>query len=202
MRPYFFENLAWDKMQGLIPAIVQDADTGKVLMLAYMSQEALQKTCETQWVTFFSRSKNNLWVKGEISGNRLALVEIIADCDADTLLVLARPQGPACHTGDVTCFGNAPKTDAEFMRDLSALIAQRDEQRPEGSYTTELFQAGLKRIAQKVGEEAVEVALAAVKGSDEETCEEAADLLFHLLVLLRARKLCLADVVKALRARA
>ena len=201
MKANLIENLDWDKMQGLIPAIVQDADSGAVLMLAYMDQEALRKTLETQYVTFFSRSKNNLWVKGESSGYKLVLMEVIADCDADALLVLARPQGPTCHTGDITCFGDAPKTDSEFLHALEALIAERDEQRPEGSYAAELFNVGVKRIAQKVGEESIEVALAAVQGSEEETCEEAADLLFHLLVLLHARKLSLTDVIKVLRGR-
>ncbi len=194
-------NLAWDKMQGLLPAIVQDVDSNAVLMLAYMNQPALEQTLATQWVTFFSRSKNSLWVKGETSGNKLALVDIVPDCDGDSLLVLAKPQGPTCHTGDITCFGSSPKTNGQFLAYLELLIADREEKRPTKSYTTELFTEGLNRIAQKLGEEAVEVVIAALTAKDAEFTAEVADLMYHLLVLLRARKLTLADVLQVLKAR-
>lgn len=194
------DDLAWDKMQGLLPAIVQDAHSGSVLMLGYMNREALQRTLDTEWVTFFSRSKNALWLKGETSGNMLQLVNITADCDQDTLLILANPTGPVCHTGSLSCFGEQ-RTDWEFLKQLESTITARQQQRPENSYTTQLFDAGIKRIAQKVGEEGVEVAIAALTEEDSKLSEEGADLLFHLLVLLHARNLNLAAVIDVLRAR-
>lgn len=192
------DGLAWEKQGGLLPAIVQDADTLRVLMLGYMSREALQATLASGYVTFFSRSKQRLWMKGESSGDVLDLVRLEADCDADTLLVLARPAGPTCHLGRASCFPQAP---ADGLAELDAVIAQRALERPEGSYTTRLFEGGIRRIAQKVGEEGVETALAAVAQDDDALLGEASDLLFHLLVLLRARGLSLADALQVLETR-
>lgn len=186
------ESLAWEKQSGLLPAIVQDADSRRVLMLGYMSREALVKTIESGQVTFYSRSKQRLWTKGESSGHVLTLVGLEVDCDNDTLLVQARPQGPTCHLGTVSCFPNAP---GDVLGDLDALIAKRAVDLPAGSYTTKLFESGIKRIAQKVGEEGLETALAAVVEDDDALLGEAADLLYHLIVLLRARGLDL-DAVK------
>jgi phosphoribosyl-ATP pyrophosphohydrolase/phosphoribosyl-AMP cyclohydrolase len=195
--------LDWDKVDGLLPAIVQDAFDGRVLMQAYMSPKALRHTLETGMVTFWSRSRQELWTKGETSGNRLSLVAAHADCDNDCLLVLARPQGPACHRNTDTCFDSDRKVLPElgFLAALERLIAERERSRPTGSYTTKLFESGIKRISQKVGEEGVETALAAVAGNAGEVTEEAADLLYHLLVLLRAAGLSLGDVVSVLESR-
>lgn len=192
------EALAWTKQGGLLPAIVQDADNLRVLMLGYMSRAALQATLDTGRVTFFSRSKDRLWMKGETSGDVLELVHVEADCDADTLLVQARPAGPTCHLGRSSCFPDAP---ADALAGLDALIALREQERPEGSYTTRLFESGVRGIAQKVGEEGVETALAGVVQDDQALLGEAADLLFHLLVLLRARGLSLGDAKRVLQAR-
>ena len=192
------DGLAWEKQGGLLPAIVQDADTLRVLMLGYMSREALQATLASGHVTFFSRSRQRLWMKGESSGDVLNLVRLEADCDADTLLVQARPAGPTCHLGRASCFPQAP---ADGLAELDAVIAQRAQELPEGSYTTRLFEGGIRRIAQKVGEEGVETALAAVAQDDDALLGEASDLLFHLLVLLRARGLSLADALQVLEAR-
>ena len=192
------EALAWEKQNGLLPAIVQDADTHRVLMLGYMSREALAKTLELREVTFFSRSKQRLWTKGESSGHTLSLVSLEVDCDHDTLLVQARPQGPTCHLGTESCFPSAP---GDVLGDLDGLIRLREADRPPGSYTTRLFDSGLKRIAQKVGEEGLETALAAVVEDDEALLGEASDLIYHLIVLLRARGLSLADVKRILAQR-
>lgn len=195
--------LDWGKAAGLLPAIVQDAFDGRVLMLAWMNPDALERSLESGLVTFWSRSRQQLWTKGDTSGNRLRLVAVHADCDSDCLLVLAQPEGPACHRGTDTCFdAQAPVAPGlALLAGLERLIAQRDAERPEDSYTTRLLEAGIKRIAQKVGEEGVETALAAVAGERDELAGEAADLLYHLLVLLRAGGLQLADVVAVLRAR-
>lgn len=193
--------LDWEKGEGLLPAIVQDADSGAVLMLGYMNREALAATRASGKVTFFSRSKQRLWTKGEGSGNFLRLQALHADCDNDTILVSARPLGPTCHRGTQSCFGDASAPKLAFLADLDALIAARERERPAGSYTTKLFDEGLRRIAQKVGEEGVETALAAVAQDEAATRDEAADLVFHLLVLLRARGIALGDVVNVLRAR-
>jgi phosphoribosyl-ATP pyrophosphohydrolase/phosphoribosyl-AMP cyclohydrolase len=182
--------LAWDKQDGLLPAVVQDADSLRVLMVGYMSREALAKTLDSGQVTFFSRSKGRLWTKGESSGHVLSLVRLEADCDRDTLLVQARPQGPTCHLGTASCFPDAP---GDTLGELQALIRARHADRPAGSYTTKLFDAGIKRIAQKVGEEGLETALAAVAEDDAPLLGEAADLLYHLIVLLQARGLSLDD---------
>ncbi|MBS0456294.1 MAG: bifunctional phosphoribosyl-AMP cyclohydrolase/phosphoribosyl-ATP diphosphatase HisIE [Proteobacteria bacterium] len=190
--------LDWDKQGGLLPAIVQDATNRRVLMLGYMNRQALATTLDSGRVTFYSRSKQRLWTKGESSGHFLQLVAITADCDADTLLVQAIPRGPTCHRGTPSCFDDAP---ADFLAELDTLIAQRHAQRPQGSYTTKLFDAGVRRIAQKVGEEGVETALAAVAQGDDELAGESADLIYHLLVLLRARGLGWDDVVAKLRER-
>ncbi|WP_337245348.1 bifunctional phosphoribosyl-AMP cyclohydrolase/phosphoribosyl-ATP diphosphatase HisIE [Luteimonas sp. gir] len=196
--PFDPATLDWHKGDGLLPAIVQDADTLRVLMLGYMDRDALDATRRLGKVTFFSRSKGRLWTKGEQSGHVLELVAIDADCDADTLLVLARPRGPTCHLQRPSCFPSAP---GGVLADLDALVAQRARERPDGSYTTRLFDGGIRRIAQKVGEEGVETALAAVAQGDDELLGESADLLYHLLVLLRARGLSLRDVERVLMAR-
>ena len=191
-------SLDWNKGDGLLPAVVQDADNLRVLMLGYMNAEALAVTQASGRVTFFSRSKQRLWTKGETSGHTLALVSVEADCDSDTLLVQARPQGPTCHLQRPSCFPAAP---SDFLAELDALVAQREQARPAGSYTTRLFDEGVRRIAQKVGEEGVETALAAVAQDDAALLGESADLVFHLTVLLRARGLSLADAVAVLRER-
>lgn len=192
------ESLDWSKGDGLLPAVLQDADSLQVLMLGYVSAESLQVTLQTGHMTFFSRSMQRLWTKGEQSGNVLAVQSIAVDCDADTLLVQARPAGPTCHTGAESCFPQAPK---DFIGQLDQLVATREAQRPAGSYTTSLFDGGIRRIAQKVGEEGVETALAAVVQGDDELLGEASDLVFHLLVLLRARGLGLQDVRTLLESR-
>jgi phosphoribosyl-ATP pyrophosphohydrolase/phosphoribosyl-AMP cyclohydrolase len=195
--------LAWDKMDGLLPAIVQDAESGALLMVGYMTREALEATLRTGEVTFFSRSKQRLWKKGETSGHTLALASVRADCDGDALLVRARPAGPVCHTGAATCFGDSPEDDdLVFLGRLWSTIDARFRERPNGTYTTRLFDAGIHRIAQKVGEEAVEVALAAKDDDREAFLGEAADLLYHLLVLLRAKDASLGDLARTLEARA
>ena len=175
------------KGSGLLPAIVQHARTGEVLMLGYMDEAALAKTRELGLVTFFSRSKQRPWTKGETSGDTLTLVDLRIDCDADTLLVKAIPAGPTCHTGTTSCFGSDVAPSLGFLGELDALVASRHAERPEGSYTTTLFEGGIRRMAQKVGEEGVETALAAVAEDDDALIGEAADLIFHLMVLLRAR---------------
>lgn len=197
------DTLDWDKMDGLIPAVVQDAFDGRVLMLGYMNRNALQRSLDGERVTFWSRSREALWTKGETSGNTLELVSIHPDCDGDCLLVMARPEGPTCHRGTDTCFDSKEPVGPQlaFLTRLEAIIAQRDEERPEGSYTTRLFESGVKRMAQKVGEEGVETALAAVDGSNDELLDESADLLYHLLVLLRARGLAVSELVVHMKAR-
>ena len=190
--------LAWDKQGGLLPAIVQDAATLRVLMLGYMDRDALGTTLSSGKVTFFSRSKARLWTKGESSGHVLELVSIEADCDEDTLLIQAHPRGPTCHLQRASCFPMAP---ADGLAELDALIARRERERPQGSYTTKLFESGVRRIAQKVGEEGVEIALAAVAQDDAALLGEAADLIYHLTVLLRARGLSLDDARRVLAAR-
>lgn len=197
------DTLAWARAPdaregGLLPAIVQDADDQRVLMLGWMSRAALQATLESGWVAFHSRSRARLWTKGETSGHRLELVSVEADCDGDSLLVQARPRGPTCHLGRASCFSEAPTA---LLADVAAIVAARERERPEGSYTTRLFTQGVRRIAQKVGEEGVETALAAVAEDDEALLGEAADLVFHLLVLLRARGLGLAQLEAVLRER-
>ena len=193
--------LSWDKMDNLLPAIVQDALSGKVLMQGYMDQDALAKTLETGKVTFFSRSKQRLWTKGETSGNTLDLVSVACDCDQDSLLVLATPNGPTCHTGAESCWfdGNTPAFT--FLADLERVLAARKDADPKSSYTASLYNKGIKRIAQKVGEEGVETALAATVHDKEELKNEAADLLYHLTVLLQASDMSLNDALNVLRER-
>lgn len=192
------DRLAWDKQAGLIPAVVQDARNQRVLMLGYMSREALARTLSSGRVCFYSRSRKTLWMKGESSGDFLELVSLQTDCDRDTLLVQALPHGPTCHLGRTSCFPTAP---AGFIDELDTLVREREAARPEGSYTTGLFEAGTRRIAQKVGEEGVETALAAVAQDGDALLSEGADLVFHLVVLLRARGLGWDDLVSVLSAR-
>jgi phosphoribosyl-ATP pyrophosphohydrolase/phosphoribosyl-AMP cyclohydrolase len=198
------ETLDWSKGDGLLPAVVQDARNGRVLMLGYMNRDALLATLSEKRVTFFSRSKQRLWTKGETSGNFLHLVDAAIDCDNDTLLITAHPDGPTCHKGTNSCFGTDIGVDATrlaFLSQLEAVIEKRVSERPEGSYTARLWADGTTRMAQKVGEEGVEVALAAVTQSDEKLVGEAADLLFHLTLLLKSRQLSLANVVAELERR-
>lgn len=198
------ETLAWDSGNGLLPAIVQHAHTGSVLMQAYMNREALRATLDRGRVVFFSRSRQQLWEKGETSGNTLSLVNVRTDCDRDSLLVSALPAGPTCHTGTRTCFGDDAQSELEqiaFLSELQRIIASRIAEAPEGSYTARLFNEGVRRMAQKVGEEGLEVALAATGEPDAALLGESADLLFHLLLLLRARGLKLEQVVEELQRR-
>jgi phosphoribosyl-AMP cyclohydrolase / phosphoribosyl-ATP pyrophosphohydrolase len=198
------KNLDFDKTGGLIPAVVQHADTGAVLMVGFMNAEAVHETLVRKRVVFYSRSREKLWEKGETSGNTLDLVSVRPDCDRDTILVTARPRGPVCHTGAATCFGDEPTSRAEalsFLAQLESIIERRIGDRPEGSYTARLYAQGPKRIAQKVGEEGLEVALAAAAETDDKVVAESADLLFHLLVLLRSRGIGLEKVVGELAAR-
>jgi phosphoribosyl-ATP pyrophosphohydrolase/phosphoribosyl-AMP cyclohydrolase len=200
MNEFDADKLDWNKGAGLLPAIVQDARGGRVLMQGWMNREALALTLASRRVTFFSRGRQRLWTKGETSGNFLQVESVHADCDADSILILATPQGPTCHRGTPSCFDGAALPLA-FLAELDALIEQRERERPADSYTTRLFAAGTRRIAQKVGEEGVETALAAVAGDDAELLGEAADLVYHLLVLLRARGHSLARVAEVLDAR-
>jgi phosphoribosyl-ATP pyrophosphohydrolase/phosphoribosyl-AMP cyclohydrolase len=196
--------LAWDKGAGLLPAIVQHARTGQVLMLAFMNQEALRLTLSTGRAVFFSRSRGELWTKGETSGNYLNVVDVSVDCDADSILVLADPLGPTCHNGTESCFADAAPTDVQtlsFLRVLETTIANRMAEKPEGSYTARLVAEGPGRIAQKIGEEGVETALAAVTRDDAGLLSECADLVYHLVVLLKSRDLELDDLVAELRSR-
>jgi phosphoribosyl-AMP cyclohydrolase / phosphoribosyl-ATP pyrophosphohydrolase len=199
------DSLDWDKGEGLLPAIVQDARNGAVLMLGYMNRDALAATQSTGRVTFWSRSKGRLWTKGESSGHFLDLRSIAADCDGDTLLVLAEPAGPACHLGTATCFGAAPAQSGAqpyaFLDELAQVLKQRIAERPAGSYTATLLAEGTRRIAQKVGEEGLELALASVGGSDAEVMSEAADLVYHTMLLLEVKGLSLSRVVDELKAR-
>ena len=178
----------FEKCGGLVPAIIQDAQTKNVLMMGYMNPEAYQKTLETGKVTFWSRSRQCLWTKGDTSGNFLWLVNIKVDCDKDTLLVTARPEGPTCHTGTDTCWGEKNELNPLlFLSELQDFIEKRHREMPEGSYTTSLFKKGVNRMAQKVGEEALETVIEATNGSDEKMVYEAADMLYHLVVLLTSR---------------
>ncbi len=190
--------LDFSKQDGLLPAVIQDARNQRVLMLGYMDRAAVDATLASGRVTFFSRSKGRLWMKGETSGDVLELVSMATDCDADALLVQAIPHGPTCHLKRASCFPAAPSS---FLGELESVVRMRDEQRPAGSYTTTLFEGGIRRIAQKVGEEGVETALALVAQDDEAVLGETADLFFHALVALRARGLSLADVERILEKR-
>ena len=193
--------IMWDKVDGLVPAIVQNAVTGQVLMLGYMNAEALTRTVESERVTFFSRSRNELWTKGETSGNFLDLVSLQLDCDGDTLLIMANPHGPTCHKGTRTCFQPDPTSTVQFITDLEGVIDDRRESGSESSYTAKLFRDGAARIAQKVGEEGVEVAIASMGDNKKEIIDESADLIFHLLVLLRSNDLSIENVLENLAER-
>lgn len=204
MTPDDVVTLDWDKGSGLLPAIVQHARTGHVLMLGYMNEAALRETLARGRVVFYSRSRETLWTKGETSGHYLNVVDVSTDCDSDALLVLADPVGPTCHKGTESCFADAAIADAQrlaFLGLLENIIAHRIADQPEGSYTARLFAEGPGRIAQKLGEEGVETALAAVSRDDEGLVSECADLVYHLLVLLKSRDLTLERVVEELRAR-
>ncbi|HOY11983.1 MAG TPA: bifunctional phosphoribosyl-AMP cyclohydrolase/phosphoribosyl-ATP diphosphatase HisIE [Saprospiraceae bacterium] len=202
MRALDIENIKYDAVSGLIPAIVQDCITGKVLMLGYMNRAAIDKTLEEGKVTFFSRSKDRLWTKGESSENYLILSEIAIDCDLDALLIKALPQGPTCHTGDDTCWQEENSNgNTAFLDYLEQVITDRKNNESDQSYTSSLFKKGINKIAQKVGEEAVEIVIEAKDNNDDLFLGEAADLLFHYLVLLQAKNFKLADVIKVLEGR-
>lgn len=191
----------FNKMNGLVPAIIQDAGTLKVLMLGFMNEAAYEKTEATGLVTFFSRTRQTLWTKGETSGNFLHVVSIAEDCDHDTLLIKVNPDGPVCHTGSDTCWGETNENPILFLSVLQRFIEQRHRQMPEGSYTTSLFKDGCQRMAQKVGEEALEAVIEAVADNNERLVYEAADLLYHLIVLLTAKGLSIEDLAKELQQR-
>ena len=193
--------LDFEKMGGLIPAIVHDNNTNKVLMLGFMNEEAYEETKETGKVTFFSRTKNRLWMKGETSGNTLQVVSMMVDCDNDTILIKANPAGPVCHTGADTCFGEKNVEDIMFLKYLQDFIEQRRQEMPEGSYTTSLFLKGVNRMAQKVGEEAVETVIEATNGTEDGFIYEASDLIYHLIVLLTSKGLRLEDLARELKKR-
>lgn len=194
-------DLDFGKMNGLVPAIIQDNYTQKVLMLGFMNKEAYNKTVETGKVTFFSRTKNRLWTKGEESGNFLHVVSIAADCDNDTLLIKVNPAGPVCHTGTDTCWGEKNEQDIMFLKELQDFIDKRHEEMPEKSYTTSLFKSGVNKMAQKVGEEAVEIIIEACNGTDERLIYEGADLLYHLIVLLTSKGYRIEDLARELKER-
>jgi phosphoribosyl-ATP pyrophosphohydrolase/phosphoribosyl-AMP cyclohydrolase len=193
--------LDFSKMDGLVPVIVQDAQTNVVLMLGFMNEEAYRATVGSGKVTFFSRTKQRLWTKGETSGNFLYVVKILSDCDNDTLLIKANPVGPACHTGAETCFGESNKEGLFFLQYLQEFITRRFKEKPEGSYTTSLFNKGVNRMAQKVGEEAVETVIEATNGTDSGFIYEASDLIYHLIVLLTGKGFSIEDLAKELKKR-
>lgn len=200
-----FKNISqinFEKAGGLVPAVIQDNETMKVLMLGFMNEEAIAKTLESGQVTFFSRTKNRLWTKGEESGNFLNVVSILIDCDNDTLLIKVNPVGPVCHTGTDTCFDEVnPKGDVQFLSHLQDFIDRRKQEMPEGSYTTSLFKKGTRTISQKVGEEAVETIIGAMAGDDENFIYESGDLIYHLIVLLSHKGYRIEDIVRELKKR-
>lgn len=191
----------FDKMDGLVPAIIQDSYTQKVLMLGFMNKEAYEKTLETGKVTFYSRTKQRLWTKGETSGNFLEVVSVKNDCDNDTLLIQVHPTGPVCHTGTDTCWGEKNEQDIMFLKELQDFIDKRHKEMPEKSYTTSLFKSGVNKMAQKVGEEAVETIIEACNGTDERLIYEGADLLYHLIVLLTSKGYRIEDLARELKER-
>ena len=195
------DTLAWGKMDDLLPAVVQHAMSGEVRMLGYMDREALRRTIESGFVTFFSRSRKSYWMKGETSGNRLAVRSVTADCDGDALLVLAVPEGPTCHTGSASCFGSNGAPGTGFVAELGDIVRARSAGDADESYSARLVAAGIKRIAQKVGEEGVETALAAMVGNSDELSNEAADLVYHLTLLLQVGGSSWEDVVTTLKER-
>ncbi len=194
-------DLDFNKMDGLVPAIIQDNVTSKVLMLGFMNKEAYEKTAATGQVTFFSRTKNRLWTKGEESGNFLNVVSIKEDCDKDTLLIKVNPVGPVCHTGSDTCWNENNTEDIMFLKYLQDFISKRHEKMPEKSYTTSLFNSGVNRMAQKVGEEAVETVIEATNGTDDGLIYEASDLIYHLIVLLTSKGYRIEDLARELKKR-
>lgn len=191
----------FSKLGGLVPAVIQNASTKNILMVGFMNKEAYEKTLSTGLVTFFSRTRNRLWTKGEESGHFLKVISVHADCDNDTLLILAEPNGPTCHLGNESCFADTRYTGISFLIDLEAVIESRKREMPENSYTTQLFREGVNRIAQKVGEEAVEVVVEAINNNREGLLNEAADLIYHFLVLLASKNLKLEDVADILQKR-
>lgn len=193
--------LDFDKMDGLVPAIIQDSRTLKALMLGFMNKEAYDKTVETGKVTFWSRTKQRLWTKGETSGNTLTVVDIKADCDNDTLLIKAIPAGPVCHTGSDTCWDEKNQNPIMFLSELQRFIEKRHEEMPEGSYTTSLFKSGCGRMAQKVGEEAIESVIEAMANNNERLIYEASDMIYHLIVLLTSKGLKIEDLAQELQKR-
>ena len=193
--------LDFDKMDGLVPAIIQDSRTLKVLMLGFMNKEAYDKTVETGKVTFWSRTKQRLWTKGETSGNTLTVVDIKADCDNDTLLIKAIPAGPVCHTGSDTCWDEKNQNPIMFLSELQRFIEKRHEEMPEGSYTTSLFKSGCGRMAQKVGEEAIESVIEAMANNNERLIYEASEMIYHLIVLLTSKGLKIEDLAQELQKR-
>ncbi len=204
MKPEDLPELDWDKGDGLLPAIVQDAGSGQVLMLGYMNRQALRDTLTNQRVTFFSRSRDALWTRGEASGHTLEVVSVCSDCDHDTILVQALPSGPVCHLGSAHCFPRALPNEAQrlaFLAQLERVIARRIAEQPEGSYTARLHAQGPGRLAQRIGEEGVELALAAVSGDDAAVIAESADLIYHLALMLKQRGLSLTTVVEELELR-
>lgn len=194
-------SIDFDKMDGLVPAIIQDADTAKVLMLGFMNREAYDKTMETGKVTFYSRTRKRLWTKGEESGIFLHVVSVKADCDRDTLLIQVHPVGPVCHTGTDTCWGEKNEQPVMFLKELQDFINVRHTEMPEGSYTTSLFRSGVNKMAQKVGEEAVETVIEACNGTDDRLIYESADLLYHLIVLLTSKGYSIEDIARELKER-
>lgn len=202
-------DINFEKMNGLVPAVIQDAQTNKVLMLGFMNEEAYNKTVETGKVTFWSRTRNTIWTKGETSGNFLNVVEILNDCDQDTLLIKANPVGPVCHTGADTCWNEKNPHKAAndkdnallFLSELQDFIEKRHEEMPEGSYTTSLFKDGLNRMAQKVGEEALELVIEATNGTKDRMIYEGSDMLYHLIVLLTSKGMRIEDMAAELRER-
>ena len=194
-------SIDFDKMDGLVPAIIQDADTAKVLMLGFLNREAYDKTMETGKVTFYSRTRKRLWTKGEESGNFLHVVSVKADCDRDTLLIQVHPVGPVCHTGTDTCWGEKNEQPVMFLKELQDFINVRHTEMPEGSYTTSLFRSGVNKMAQKVGEEAVETVIEACNGTDDRLIYESADLLYHLIVLLTSKGYSIEDIARELKER-
>lgn len=196
-----YDALNWDKVNGLIPAIIQDANSGNVLMLGYMNREALQITLRTNKITFFSRSKQKIWIKGETSRNFLNLVNISADCDNDTLLVMANPTGPTCHKGDETCFKHSEIYNWQVLKSIESIMSQRINDKSSASYTLSLLNDGIDKITQKIGEESIETIIAGLKESDDRLCNEVADLIYHTLVLLKFRQLSFDDVLNTLSSR-
>jgi phosphoribosyl-ATP pyrophosphohydrolase/phosphoribosyl-AMP cyclohydrolase len=193
--------LNFSKLNGLIPAIVVDNNTGQILMLGFMNKESLEKTIQTKFLTFYSRNQKKLWTKGETSGNYLNLIKIKADCDNDSLLIYAEPKGPTCHTGEYSCFGLEKASSLKFLNELFGLIKERKNELPENSYTTKLFKEGENRIIQKVGEESVEVLIASKNKDKNEIINEVSDLIYHLFVLLAEKEIEFSEVVSNLESR-